>query len=103
MPPFDARAEKAALEPPVLIDLDGVTHTGRILSHDEYQVLKPDFVKWANGSFASDEEETAALGRLFAAIDIPMDKVLALPPELVTAALMDFFGPRRRKAAPAAP
>lgn len=101
--PFDSRSAVAALEPPVFIAPDGATYTGRILSYVEYQRVKPDILRWAEGRFGEDETEESVIRRLLDAIGIPAEPVLALPMETVTEALLDFFGPRRRAAPAAAP
>lgn len=97
---FDAREYLRALQPPQFVDLEGTTHTGRVLSVEEV----PDLVERMNvyGELRARDEKAAALKEIAEFCGYPYDQVKRLPESGIAELLADFFGsqPRLREIPP---
>jgi len=95
--PFDTRAWVEANSPPVFIDLDGKTYTGRLWSHLEYIKWLRVFQAWVAG----DRDEAtyeAKLRELIASMGFSEEaiaRMLKLPDGAFEGVLADFFDRQR--------
>lgn len=99
---FDARAAAAALEPPSFTDLDGQQHPGRLVSIQQLMPIYPDIERFfSQDGFklpADYEQFESFVTKVCALADLPADKLLALPQNILSAALTNILGCLRGRA-----
>lgn len=88
---FDARVWLAAHKPPVFVDQDGRTYTGRLWSHVEYLKWREVIATWGSESIESYETE---LKRFLGSMGFPDEavaKMLQLPDGALKELTESFF------------
>lgn len=105
--PFDARAWIEAHKPPVFVDLDGTTFTGRLWSHLEYVKWLAVRLSWLRGE-KTDAEYAKELREMIASMGFSqdaIDRMLKLPAGAFEGLVTDFFVSQQagRKPAPSTP
>jgi hypothetical protein len=84
---FDAKTMLAAFERPTFIDAEGEKYVGIPLSHPQYQAC----LKALDEAGTDQEKSDAALKAALELMQLPADKILALPDGLFWGAMRDFF------------
>lgn len=104
---FDARAWVEANTPPVFVDLDGRTFTGRLWSHLEYVKWVRVFREWLAGNHdpAGYEKELRDMIASMGFSEEAVDRMLKLPDGAFEGLMKDFFERQRagRDPAPSTP
>lgn len=94
---YDSREYLKALQQPKFIAADGKEHLGRILSHHERAVAQTALLELSNTEKPTmvDSEKCfrSVLATMFEAEGV--DAIMALPPEAVEAAMLDFLACQR--------
>lgn len=94
---FDAQAFRAAYSPPVYKDLQGVEHTGRILSRFQWLAVAEDASTLAEGTPEEQQEKAhRVLTAFFPGDDAVVQEILGLPARLFDDAVAHFFDCQRR-------
>jgi len=88
---FDARRWVEAHKPPVFVDLDGRTFTGRLWSHLEYVDWLQVFKGWKGKSVAEYKIELRRLIASMGFSDEAIDRILKLPDGAFEGVMADFF------------
>lgn len=97
---FDARRWVEANQPPVFVDLDGATFTGRLWSHVEYLKGMRAFIDLAvvKGDASAFEEYETKLRELIASMGFSKDaadRMLKLPDGAFEGLMKSFFDCQR--------
>jgi hypothetical protein len=94
---FDGKQFVAALEAPAFVDLEGQTHTGRLLSHVEmskhYEKLRIAYAHLDQDPEAVTRVMLEACEQMFDAAAVTA--LTAMPGVAVEAAMTDFFASHR--------
>lgn len=87
---FKARDYVEAMSPPAFEDLDGEVHIGRLLSFEEVLPLQEKLDQLTEET-VDVEKMKAIITEICEKVNIPAEKVLALPPKVMMRAVLHFF------------